>query len=1012
MEEKRREAGSLPPASSSAGTVTAKVTETEPKSEPPSSRRRAGGQKRKSNNLSASNSTPSKRLAREKALAPPLASIHNGPCTRARQSPNNVSSAAAATAAASGALQKLDQPEAAPGASSSGAGLTAEELNVKNEDWEALEAEMAAEFEAIRSRDANVHVVPSSSGWFSWTKVHPLEEQAMPSFFNGKSENRNPDMYKQIRDWIIKRFHGNPNTQIEVKDLSELEIGDLDARQEVMEFLDYWGLINFHPFLPAESSVANGDDDTAKQLDSSVEKLYRFDMVQSCPPVVPKANMSAPTMASGLFPESAFVEELVRSEGPSVEYHCNSCSADCSRKRYHCQKQADFDLCTECFNNQKFGSDMSSSDFILMEPAEAPGVSGGKWTDQETLLLLEALELYKENWNEIAEHVATKTKAQCILHFVQMPIEDTFIDCDDETNVNPQENADPVSANNDSSVPKDIPESTESKTDVSEGHPPSSAMETSKPEGPPLSSPMETSKPESQPPPSPMETSKPEGGNEMKDNQETGEACALKALREAFEAVGSLPTPGAPLTFTDAGNPVMALAVFLTQLVGSGRASAAVHSSLKSMSSNSPGMQLAARHCYILEDPPDDKKEQVGSESATAEMVDQDAHKDENMKDVNEKDEKQKDVNQKDASQEDENQKHENQKELNQKEENQKDVNQREEHSISVLEGSDTLKDQNENKIEDSVPEEKLSVPPNGECTEKSLAAKEPDVVVSNDSEPGILSQSSNSDLPKDCPPNSVDKSDDLTPKAGLLPSSMKESGDGASVKDHSQPSEAPKDVDTVPESLPLQTKEPLQSLTSNTLVENGANTGRDQTKEGKSESHDSSKTKPDPSIDKIKRAATSALSAAAVKAKLLANQEEDQIQQFATLLIEKQLHKLETKLAFFNEMESVITRVREQMDRSRQRLYHERAQIIAARLGFAGSSSRPTAPSLPINRPGMSFPTSVPRPPMGMTSQRPPMSRPMMMAPSSLNTLVSSTVAGSSIRPPSQDKLSSVGTK
>lgn len=207
-------------------------------------------------------------------------------------------------------------------------------------------------------------------------------------------------------------------------------------------------------------------------------------------------------------------------------------------------------------------------------------------------------------------------------------------------------------------------------------------------------------------------------------------------------------------------------------------------------------------------------------------MVDQDAHKDENMKDVNEKDEKQKDVNQKDASQEDENQKHENQKELNQKEENQKDVNQREEHSISILEGSDTLKDQNENKIEDSVPEEKLSVPPNGECTEKSLAAKEPDVVVSNDSEPGILSQSSNSDLPKDCPPNSVDKSDDLTPKAGLLPSSMKESGDGASVKDHSQPSEAPKDVDTVPESLPLQTKEPLQSLTSNTLVENGANTG------------------------------------------------------------------------------------------------------------------------------------------------------------------------------------------
>lgn len=221
--------------------------------------------------------------------------------------------------------------------------------------------------------------------------------------------------------------------------------------------------------------------------------------------------------------------------------------------------QADFDLCTECFNNRKFGSDMSSSDFILMEPAEAPGVSGGKWTDQETLLLLEALELYKENWNEIAEHVATKTKAQCILHFVQMPIEDTFLECDDETDVNPQENTDPVSANADSSVLKDIPETTESKTDVSEGHPSSSAAETSKPEGPSASSPVENTRPEGQhPPSSPMETSK-QGGNEVKDTQGTSENCALKALREAFEAVGSLPAAGAPLTFTDAGNPVMAL---------------------------------------------------------------------------------------------------------------------------------------------------------------------------------------------------------------------------------------------------------------------------------------------------------------------------------------------------------------------------------------------------------------------------------------------------------------------
>lgn len=43
-------------------------------------------------------------------------------------------------------------------------------------------------------------------------------------------------------------------------------------------------------------------------------------------------------------------------------------------------------------------------------------------------------------------------------------------------------------------------------------------------------------------------------------------------------------------------------------------------------------------------------------------------------------------------------------------------------------------------------------------------------------------------------------------------------------------------------------------------------------------------------SDDKLKRAAVTALSAAAVKAKLLADQEEDQILQFSAFLIEKQV--------------------------------------------------------------------------------------------------------------------------
>lgn len=53
---------------------------------------------------------------------------------------------------------------------------------------------------------------------------------------------------------------------------------------------------------------------------------------------------------------------------------------------------------------------------------------------------------------------------------------------------------------------------------------------------------------------------------------------------------------------------------------------------------------------------------------------------------------------------------------------------------------------------------------------------------------------------------------------------------------------------------------------------------------------NDGTKTKQDNDFEKVKRAAVSTLAAAAVKAKFLANEEEDQIRQLTSSLIEKQV--------------------------------------------------------------------------------------------------------------------------
>ena len=49
----------------------------------------------------------------------------------------------------------------------------------------------------------------------------------------------------------------------------------------------------------------------------------------------------------------------------------------------------------------------------MLAPAQE---SPQDWSDQETLLLLEGMEMYGENWAEIAEHVGTRSQVRTCSH--------------------------------------------------------------------------------------------------------------------------------------------------------------------------------------------------------------------------------------------------------------------------------------------------------------------------------------------------------------------------------------------------------------------------------------------------------------------------------------------------------------------------------------------------------------------------------------------------------------------
>lgn len=44
------------------------------------------------------------------------------------------------------------------------------------------------------------------------------------------------------------------------------------------------------------------------------------------------------------------------------------------------------------------------------------------------LSLSQALEVYRDDWNKVSEHVGSRTQDDCILHFLRLPIEDPYLE--------------------------------------------------------------------------------------------------------------------------------------------------------------------------------------------------------------------------------------------------------------------------------------------------------------------------------------------------------------------------------------------------------------------------------------------------------------------------------------------------------------------------------------------------------------------------------------------------------
>ncbi|XP_045547620.1 SWI/SNF complex subunit SMARCC2 isoform X2 [Salmo salar] len=226
-------------------------------------------------------------------------------------------------------------------------------------------------------------IIPSYAAWFDYNSVHAIERRALPEFFNGKNKSKTPEIYLAYRNFMIDTYRLNPQEYLTSTACRRNLAGDVCAIMRVHAFLEQWGLINYQV------------DSESRPTPMGPPPTSHFHVLADTPsslvPLQPKASQTPAAQQILSFPDK------VKEKQP----------ADLQN----------FGLRTDMYS-KKTGPPKSKTAASAMRD----------WTEQETLLLLEGLEMYKDDWNKVSEHVGSRTQDECILHFLRLPIEDPYLE--------------------------------------------------------------------------------------------------------------------------------------------------------------------------------------------------------------------------------------------------------------------------------------------------------------------------------------------------------------------------------------------------------------------------------------------------------------------------------------------------------------------------------------------------------------------------------------------------------
>lgn len=265
-------------------------------------------------------------------------------------------------------------------------------------------------------------IVPSYSAWFDYACVHEIEKRALPEFFTAKNKSKTPEIYIGYRNFMIDTYRLNPGEYLSVTACRRNLPGDVCAIMRVHAFLELWGLINYQV------------DYDARAVPLGPPCTSHFTVLADTPsglaPITGPRPTTGPTAAKqmvDLGPSKNKVSKTASTDDKDTIKDDSSAPADKATPPVDVEKLNPEEFGLKGEKKQQAGGQTSGSASSAANAAAAI-MRSSEWSDQELLLLLEGVEMYKDDWNKVCEHVGTRTQDECILKFLQLPTEDPYLD--------------------------------------------------------------------------------------------------------------------------------------------------------------------------------------------------------------------------------------------------------------------------------------------------------------------------------------------------------------------------------------------------------------------------------------------------------------------------------------------------------------------------------------------------------------------------------------------------------